>query len=959
MTSRCSAFGLVRLALSAGLLATFVPAVDARMGEPPLSRSAALQPLELVAVLELEPVDRNALLAEDEAAKATSSAKPLRYASPVDMELSAAAAGTWQLLPDGSRVWRLRVHAPGATDLNFGFSRFDLAPGATLHIWSEDHEYFQGPYTSSDVSHAGDFWTPVVPGDRVVVELWEPAGAEAASELVIGRVGRGYRDLFRLEETAAKAEACNVDAICPDADAWRDEIRSVARISIGGSGFCTGTLIMDVPGSFTPHFLTAHHCEIRANNASSVVAYWNFESPSCGMLGGGSLADNQSGSIFRASREDNDLCLIELDDEPDPAFNVYFAGWDARTSTMPQGSFSAHHPNADEKMITLNDDPLTLTTNCVFGGPANTHWFVRDYEVGTTEGGSSGSALWDTGTHLIVGYLTGGGAACSSPINDCYGRFSVGWDGTSASTRLKDWLDPSNTGTQSVAGSDPGGVGSIRYAGFDASDTCSTGQGHDNGVWEPGETVQIAVDLSASGSFTGVQGTLTSQTSGVTVSDGSATWPNLSQGATTRSSSPHFTIRIGSNVACGTTVQLTLQVTASEGGPYTFQISNPVGATLTPNVPVTIADQGTATSTLQVGQNVTLTDVNVRVRIDHTYVGDLVVSLRSPAGTSVTLLNRPVCGDNNMDVTFDDASSVNLQSHCAGTTPWYSGTARPSQPLSAFNGQSTAGTWTLTVTDNAGGDSGTLVDWDLITTPALTGTCQTCGGSQPSDYTYLVGGIAHAPGTAGSNWRSKVALLNRSGSSAQVTLTYVRTSKTLLSETVTLANGQLQAWDDVAVTLFGVTADSSGAVKVDSTQPLIVTARTYNASTSGTFGQFLPGVDESEALATGQTGVISQLAKTSDFRTNIGFVNLGAASCQARVTLRNTSGTAIGSQRTVTVPATGWKQDNDIFASAGAGTHANAYATVEVLTSGCELWGYGSVVDNRTGDPTTIPMVVQ
>ena len=135
MTSRRFAFGLVRLALSAGLLATFVPAVDARMGEPPLSHSAALQPLDLVAVLELEPVDRNALLAEDEAAKATSSAKPLRYASPVDMELSAATAGTWQLLPDGGRVWRLRVHAPGATDLNFGFSRFRPRPrGDASHL---------------------------------------------------------------------------------------------------------------------------------------------------------------------------------------------------------------------------------------------------------------------------------------------------------------------------------------------------------------------------------------------------------------------------------------------------------------------------------------------------------------------------------------------------------------------------------------------------------------------------------------------------------------------------------------------------------------------------------------------------------------------------------------------------------------------------------------------------------
>jgi subtilisin-like proprotein convertase family protein len=960
MVTRQFDYRLVRLALASVLLATVASVVDARTGAPPLSHTAQLAPLDRVALLELEAIDREALLAEDEAAKADSRAKPERFASPVDMQLTLADAGTWELAPDGGWVWRLRVHAPDATELNFGFTRYRLAPGASLHIWSEDYDYVEGPYTAADASHAGDLWTPVVPGERAVLELYEPAGADPASELVLGRIGRGYRDLFRIQGAEAKAESCNIDAVCPEGDLWRDEIRSVARITIQGMYLCSGTLVMDVPGSYLPYFLTAYHCEVRSFNASTVVAYWNFQSPVCGMLGGGSLSDNQTGSIFRAGRADNDVCLVELEEDPDPGFGVHYAGWDARTATVPQGSFSAHHPAGDEKMITLNDDALTVTNHCVDGGPSGTHWLLRDYESGTTEGGSSGSALWDSGTHLIVGYLTGGGAPCSSPINDCYGKFAVGWDGASADTRLKDWLDPGSTGTRFAAGSDPGGGGgTIRYEGFTATDSCASGQGNANGAWEPGETIQVAVSLSASASFSSVQGTLTSQTAGVTVVDGSATWLNLSPGGAVGSNPPHFTIRLGASVACGSTIQLSLRVTAAEGGPFTFQLSSPVGASLDPVVPLAIPDSGSVSSTLQVGQNLTLSDVNVRVQINHTYVGDLIVSLRSPAGADVTLLDRPNCSDDNMNVTFDDASSFNLDTHCAGTTPWYSGVARPFQPLSAFNGQSSAGTWTLTVSDNAGLDIGTLVDWELLTTPALSGVCQTCSGGGPAAHTYMVAGVAHAPGAAGSNWRSKVALLNRSGSSAQVTLSYVRSSGPVLTESVTLANNQLVAWDDVAVTLFGVSADSSGAIKVDSNQPLIVTARTYNASASGTYGQFLPGVEESDALASGQTGVISQLAKNADFRTNIGFVNLGSSSCQVRVTLRSTAGSAVGSQRTVTVPAEGWKQDNDIFQAANAGTHANAYATVEVLTSGCEVWGYGSVVDNRSGDPTTIPIEVE
>lgn len=964
MVTRQFDYGQVRLALASVLLATVASLVDARTGAPPLSHSAQLAALDRIAVLELEAIDREALLAEDEAATADSSAKPLRFALPIDMQLTLADAGTWEQAPDGGWVWRLRVHAPNATELNFGFTRYRLATGATLHIWSEDYDYVEGPYGAADESHAGDLWTPVVPGERAVLELYEPAHAEHTSELVLGRVGRGYRDLFRLQDRGqAKADWCNIDVICPQGDPWRNEIRSVARYSLIGTYLCTGTLIMDVPRSYTPYFLTAYHCHIPDYGASSVVAYWNYESPVCGMLGGGSLADNQSGAILRAARQDNDVCLIELEEDPDPSFNVYFAGFDARTSTVPQASVGIHHPQADEKAITFNDDALTTGNSCIGTGGVNSHWWIDDYEEGTTETGSSGSGLWDPGTHLVVGYLSGGQASCSNLSYDCYGKFSVGWDGASPDSRMKDWLDPGNTGIRFVSGSDPGGgAGTIRYEGFTASDSCSSGQGNANGVWEPGETIQIAVSLSATGAFSSVQGTLTTSTAGVAIVDGAATWPNLSPGGAVGSNPPHFTIRLGSNVACGSTIQLSLRVTAAEGGPFTFQLSNPVGGSLQPDVPLAIPDNGSVTSDLVVAQNVTLSDVNVRVQINHTYVGDLVVSLRSPAGTTVTLLNRPSSGDcsnDNMNVTFDDSSGFDLQNHCPGTTPWYSGVARPSQPLSAFNGQSSAGTWRLTVSDNAGADTGTLVDWELLTTPALTGLCQTCTGGGPAAHTYMVAGIAHAPGLAGSNWRSKLALLNRSGGSAQVTLSYVRSSGPVLAESVTLANNQLVAWDDVAVTLFGVSADSSGAIKVDSGQPLIVTARTYNVSASGTYGQFLPGVEESDALASGQTGVISQLAKNADFRTNIGFVNLGSSSCQVRVTLRSTAGSAVGSQRTVTVPAEGWRQDNDIFQAANAGTHANAYATVEVLTPGCEVWGYGSVVDNRSGDPTTIPIRVE
>ena len=68
-------------------------------------------------------------------------------------------------------------------------------------------------------------------------------------------------------------------------------------------------------------------------------------------------------------------------------------------------------------------------------------------------------------------------------------------------------------------------------------------------------------------------------------------------------------------------------------------------------------------------------------------------------------------------------------------------------------------------------------------------------------------------------------------------------------------------------------------------------------------------------------------------------------------------GVRVGSERTIEVGTMGFKQETNIFAKAGAGSHANAYARVEVLTPGCLVWGYASVIDEISGDATTIPMV--
>lgn len=462
----------------------------ARQGTPPLSLRIKAQALQAVQQLVVAATDAQAEQAADAKIGVTT---PFRFAVPTAVRISPKTDGTWEQVP-GGRIWQLRIASAGATDLNFGFSTFWMPDGATLHVYSEDENYFQGPYSARDNKPHGQLWTPMLPGGRAVIEMFVPAEAKEEPRLVLSKVNRGYRDMFHRQKnlSVAKAGACNNDVVCPAGDPWRNEIRSVAVYSLEGSFECTGTLINDTAGDFKNYFLTANHCNINSANAATIVVYWNFQSPVCGEHGGGSLAQNQSGAIFRMAKADVDVTLIELEEIPESSFRVYYSGWD-RSGVAPAGAVGIHHPNTDEKSISFANSTLVTVDSCIGTGGIQTHWQVI-WNSGVTEPGSSGSGIWDPNTHRLVGTLSGGDSACSNPQGpDCYGKFSVAWNlGTTAAQRLRDWLDPMNSGVTNVAGKDPSTVPLIAAAGSALlAESCSP----TNGVIDPGETVTVQLAL--------------------------------------------------------------------------------------------------------------------------------------------------------------------------------------------------------------------------------------------------------------------------------------------------------------------------------------------------------------------------------------------------------------------------------------------------------------------------------
>lgn len=140
--------------------------------------------------------------------------------------------------------------------------------------------------------------------------------------------------------------------------------------------------------------------------------------------------------------------------------------------------------------------------------------------------------------------------------------------------------------------------------------------------------------------------------------------------------------------------------------------------TITSSPGSAITDFATLNSNLSGFSSGTITDVNVTLNITHTWDADLNISLTSPGGTTVLLSDDNGGGGNDYTNTiFDDAAGTAITS---GSAP-FTGTFSPEGNLSDFNGEDPSGTWTLSIYDDAGGDTGTLDSFSIevcTSTPA-------------------------------------------------------------------------------------------------------------------------------------------------------------------------------------------------------------------------------------------------
>lgn len=395
---------------------------------------------------------------------------PFRFGYEHITNYSLDNSGDWRTTKDGGRLWKIKFSSPGALSMNVIFNDFFIPDGASVHLYNKETDMVVGAYTEKNNNSNNMLGSDLIKGETVVIEYFEPSEVAGQGRLLIGMVVHGYIDINNWYPVKiGESGTCNKDVVCWDACDWLDEIRSVARISNGG-GLCTGTLINNTSEDGTPYFLTANHCG--PSSMGGGVFKFNYNSTTCSNSNSNATSATNgntiNGSSFKASNAASDFGLIELNSTPPASYEVFYAGWENGGSS-PQIGVCVHHPSGDVKKLAFDDDPLTSASG--LSSVSNSEWRIEAWERSTTtEGGSSGSGLWDENHHL-VGQLHGGQANCSNSVNDYYGKFSVSWTGngsSSSSSRLKDWLDPNNTGVASIDGFDPNG-------GVEVPSFCLTG----------------------------------------------------------------------------------------------------------------------------------------------------------------------------------------------------------------------------------------------------------------------------------------------------------------------------------------------------------------------------------------------------------------------------------------------------------------------------------------------------
>lgn len=388
------------------------------------------------------------------------------FAISLEVSINPEKDGIWVDFPaKQKKVWLLKIKVEHAISLNLILNPFHLNEGTKLFFYDSLQSRIIGAITYENNKSYNILPLSQIQGNTVFCEMQVPDYISNFGNFTISNIGAEPEKYNSLKSTQDEwfnsSQSCNVNVACFHDENIQNQKNAVCRIIYNGRSRCTGTLINNQEKDGKPYVITAAHCINTDFMAQTAVFYFGFESPVCANIEGpiksisGSMLVS-SGNHVRGKYDTLDFALLLLNEFIPPDYLPYYSGWDA-TGTTPDSVYVIHHPEGDIKKISIdNDKPLTGSAG--FNFDKNTHWVAENYEIGTTEDGSSGSGLIDDKNRLI-GILTLGGDPCQTYINDYYQKFSHAYnDYSKFNHQLKHWLDPKATNKLICNGFDAAGV---------------------------------------------------------------------------------------------------------------------------------------------------------------------------------------------------------------------------------------------------------------------------------------------------------------------------------------------------------------------------------------------------------------------------------------------------------------------------------------------------------------------
>ncbi len=402
----------------------------------------------------------------------------VRFAAPIPCLISPEKDGQWHETAE-KKIWLCKIKSNKAEGLSLLFQHFYLPKGATLTIFSPDKKQSLGVFDEKNNNNAQTFLSNVVLGETLVLQYEElKSNPDKGSFEVFNAYHVYKKHLLNLPSTQEKesadrgeervnfgfgaAQNCNVNINCPSVDSTltKDIKRGVVRITMvlkEGMGYCTGTLLNNTAKDGKPYILSAFHCE---DGYTPYYNLWKFdfhyESQNCNNPIQEPVNQSIIGCVKRSGWVSTDFLLLELTTPIHNGLNAFYNGWNRKIEPPVGNTFMVHHAAGDIKKYTESNF-LTLVYNQAIQWnnmvttPANFH-FRNKGTFGIIEVGSSGCGLFNQDKQLVANFNGGEFDLCN--VNGLYyGRLSKSWDGNGTpQTRLKDWLDPINSGVMEMNG---------------------------------------------------------------------------------------------------------------------------------------------------------------------------------------------------------------------------------------------------------------------------------------------------------------------------------------------------------------------------------------------------------------------------------------------------------------------------------------------------------------------------